>query len=336
MKFADKLILLRRQHGISQEELADRLNVSRQSVSKWESAQSMPELTKILQLAEMFHVSTDYLLKEDMERESTSAAFTQEVTHTKQESQLKQVTQIEAEEYIAQSKIIGRLYTIGTSLCIISPIPLIFLLANSFSLFSPIASILVGIISLFVFVCFGVACFIYVGYKNQKFQHIENYIFSIERATQQYLEELKSTYYSHYIRNMIIGVIFCILSSIPILVFALLVPDYIGLGVNASLILVVFGVALIVYGNTRMSAINKLLGVGEYSANNRKIEKLMGRIASIYWTLVVAIYLLVSFLSQNWSKSWIVWPVSAILYAVVASIVEIFLEKQMNQNREEK
>ncbi len=67
MIFADKLIRLRKQAGLSQEELASELNISRQSVSKWEQAQSIPDLDKIIQLSTFFNVSTDYLIKDEIE-----------------------------------------------------------------------------------------------------------------------------------------------------------------------------------------------------------------------------------------------------------------------------
>ena len=66
MILADKIIQLRKKNGWSQEELAEKLNVTRQSVSKWESAQSIPDLQKILQLSQIFEVSTDYLLKDEL------------------------------------------------------------------------------------------------------------------------------------------------------------------------------------------------------------------------------------------------------------------------------
>ena len=69
MIFADKLIALRKKEGWSQEELAQQLNVSRQSVSKWEGAQSVPDLDKIVQLSRIFGVSTDYLLKDELEEQ---------------------------------------------------------------------------------------------------------------------------------------------------------------------------------------------------------------------------------------------------------------------------
>lgn len=66
MQLSDKIIKLRKQNGWSQEDLAEKTGVSRQAVSKWESAQSVPDIEKILLLSELFGVSTDYLLKEDI------------------------------------------------------------------------------------------------------------------------------------------------------------------------------------------------------------------------------------------------------------------------------
>ena len=67
MILADKIIENRKKNGWSQEELADKLGISRQSVSKWEGAQAVPDMKKILQLSAVFGVSTDYLLRDDIE-----------------------------------------------------------------------------------------------------------------------------------------------------------------------------------------------------------------------------------------------------------------------------
>ncbi len=63
MNLADRIQQLRKSRGISQEELADRIGVSRQAVSKWESGQTSPDLEKIVLLSDYFEVTTDYLLK---------------------------------------------------------------------------------------------------------------------------------------------------------------------------------------------------------------------------------------------------------------------------------
>ena len=63
MDFSEKLLTLRKANNLTQEQLAEKLDVSRQSVSKWESGQATPELEKIVALSAVFHVTTDYLLK---------------------------------------------------------------------------------------------------------------------------------------------------------------------------------------------------------------------------------------------------------------------------------
>ena len=71
MILADKIIELRKKNGWSQEQLAQKLNVTRQSISKWEGAQSVPDLQKIILLSEIFGVTTDYLIKDEIEEDGT-------------------------------------------------------------------------------------------------------------------------------------------------------------------------------------------------------------------------------------------------------------------------
>lgn len=72
MKLAEKLFELRKEKGWSQEKLAEQINVSRQSISKWESGQVLPEIEKIIELSKIFQVTTDYLLlDENSEKTST-------------------------------------------------------------------------------------------------------------------------------------------------------------------------------------------------------------------------------------------------------------------------
>ncbi len=64
MTFGEKLQKLRREKGLSQDQLAEELNVSRQAVSKWERGEALPDTDMVVGLSELFSVSTDYLLKE--------------------------------------------------------------------------------------------------------------------------------------------------------------------------------------------------------------------------------------------------------------------------------
>ena len=75
MILADKITEERKKNGWSQEELANQLGVSRQAVSKWESAGAVPDLQRILQMSELFGVSTDYLLKDAYLRRMKTCVF---------------------------------------------------------------------------------------------------------------------------------------------------------------------------------------------------------------------------------------------------------------------
>lgn len=67
MTLPEKLQILRKNKGLSQEDLAEMVSVSRQSISKWEQGVSFPEIAKLVQLAEIFELTTDQLLKDDFE-----------------------------------------------------------------------------------------------------------------------------------------------------------------------------------------------------------------------------------------------------------------------------
>src|SRR5699024_8053315 len=107
MIFADKLIALRKRNGMSQEELADKLNVTRQSISKWEGAQSVPDLQKILQLSQLFGVSTDVLLKDELSLDDCPT--------TEPQSYCKNISLEEANAFLSHSKEMARLYSIATA-----------------------------------------------------------------------------------------------------------------------------------------------------------------------------------------------------------------------------
>lgn len=96
MILADKIIFQRKKAGWSQEELAEQLGVTRQSVSKWEGAQSIPDMDKILQMSRIFNVTTDYLLKDDVDEPELSVDVS--------DSSVRRVTLAEASEYISRRR----------------------------------------------------------------------------------------------------------------------------------------------------------------------------------------------------------------------------------------
>lgn len=75
MEFGEKLLALRKGEGMSQEALAEKLNTSRQAISKWENGQGFPETEKILKISNTFNVSVDYLLKSSVEQKEEKDSY---------------------------------------------------------------------------------------------------------------------------------------------------------------------------------------------------------------------------------------------------------------------
>ncbi|MDE5764264.1 MAG: helix-turn-helix domain-containing protein [Ruminococcus sp.] len=153
MILADKIIELRKKAGMSQDEFAEQMNVSRQSVSKWEGAQSVPDLSKILKMSEIFGVSTDYLLKDDFEKTSP------EVSGIVSDSEpLRQVSMEEANQFLEVNRRSAFKTALGVALCILSPVPI-----TVFSELSVILSNTLGTVFLFIMVAVAVGLFISAG-----------------------------------------------------------------------------------------------------------------------------------------------------------------------------
>ena len=115
MILADKIIKERKRIGLSQEELAGKLDVSRQSVSKWEGAQSIPDIKRIIKMGEIFDVSTDYLLKDEVIHNNKGSDITENVEVS---GNLRKVNIEEASEFIRLRKQYAPLTAMGVSLCI--------------------------------------------------------------------------------------------------------------------------------------------------------------------------------------------------------------------------
>lgn len=112
MLLADKIVTLRKRAGWSQEELAAQLGVSRQSVSKWEGAQSVPDMQKVVQMSRLFGVTTDYLLKEELGEPEPAPA--------EPDAPLRRVTMEQAADYLALRQAAAPKLALATLLCVLA------------------------------------------------------------------------------------------------------------------------------------------------------------------------------------------------------------------------
>lgn len=326
MIFADKLIQLRKKNGWSQEELAEQMNVTRQSVSKWEGAQSIPDYEKMIRLSDLFGVSVDYLLRDEMEEAEFSAVIHEEYP-------LRRVSMEEAHAFLSIKTVTSKSIAYATFLCILSPICLFIGEAMSeipeYNLPEHIAAG-IGMIVLLIFVATAVAVFISSGHKSAPFEFLENEIFETEYGVSGMVRERKEQYKSTCVKNNIIGSCMCILSLIPLFVGAIINDDdTLFLTIMLSITLIIAGIGVVFFVRTGIiwASFEKLLQEGDYSKAKKEKQPVMTAIASTYWLIATAIYLAYSFATNDWKHSWIVWPVAGVLYPAMIEIFHIFDKK---------
>ncbi len=315
MILADKIIEQRKKKGWSQEELAERVNVSRQAVSKWEMAQSTPDLDKILQMSELFGVTTDYLLKDEIEDcEDAPAAA---------EPMKKRVTAEVANRFLEyRHRASGRIAT-GVYLCILSVIPLLLLGALAEEMTWGISENLAGVLGIFLLlavVTVAVGIFVHCGLCSEPYEFLDGGVpFELERSIRNEIEERQKAYRPSYIRSNVIATCVCILSPIPLIAGAFSDRELIQIVLlTVTLAVVGFGVWLFVLAGVRWEAFQKLLREGEYAEKAESGHRLTERIESVYWAVLVAAYLGWSFLSGDWHITWVIFPVGAVLSAVIS------------------
>lgn len=336
MIFADKLIDLRKKNGWSQEELADRLEVSRQSVSKWESAQSVPDMNRILKLSELFGVTTDYLLKDELGPEAL-AAQTLPVPDT--EFPVRQVSMEEASDFLEHRGLAARRIALGVLLCILSPVLLCLLggaqEAGRLAL-SQAQAVGIGLVALFLLVGGAVALFITTGLRGARFEYLEKEQIETAYGVDGMAKDRREKFRGSFNLQLTLGIILCVLSVIPVFLALILFgegetpAEAFPHVVSVCLLLVLAGVGvyMIVHGSIIWGGYQILLEDGDYSRAKKAENKRNEPLNVIYWCAVTAGYLAWSFLSGSWNRTWIVWPIAGVLFGLLLAVVRALRDKK--------
>ena len=325
MILADKIIRLRKKNGWSQEELAKKMNVSRQAVSKWEGAQTIPDLEKILQLGRLFGVTTDYLLKDELEDE--------ECIEDVSDNTVKRISVGEVNTYLEQRKRASWQIAIATFLCILSPITLILLCTAaenpSYGISQDVAVVL-GLVILFAFVLCAVPIYLYCGFKNARFEFLDKSVpFELEYGVKGIVTERQKRFQDTYVRWNIIATCCCIFSPIPLIISAFTENEVLCV-IMLAVMMIIVGIAasmFIIVGVQRAS-MQKLLQEGEYTIKEKRRSDIREGVDFAYWGALTAIYLTGSFLSADWHISWIVFVIGGVCYPIVMAICNYIADKQ--------
>lgn len=321
MILADKIVTLRKRAGWSQEELAAQLGVSRQSVSKWEGAQSVPDMQKVVQMSRLFGVTTDYLLKEELGEPEPAPA--------ESDAPLRCVTMEQAADYLALRQAAAPKLALATLLCVLSPVALLLLAALSDrpgAALSENAAAGIGLCVLLVLVAVAVAVFITCAAQVKAYAFLESEPFETAYGVTGMVRERRAAAAPEHTRGKVAGTVLCILSAVPLFIAVCLNgPDLLYVAaVCLLLVLAGVGSALFVYGGVYQAAMDRLLEEGDYVRPRKRQNGVVGAISSIYWLMVTAAYLLWTF-GPWWDAqpqdTWILWAVAGVLYGAVMALV---------------
>ena len=324
MILADKIVSLRKKAGWSQEELAEQLGVTRQSVSKWEGAQSVPDMDKVVQMSRLFGVTTDYLLKDEIEEQAAALV---------EESPLRRVTMGQAADYLARRRAAAPKVAFAVLLCVVSPVTLLLLAAMSEVQRFPIsgnAAAGIGLCVMLVLLAVAVSIFLRADADVRDYRFLEEEPFETEYGVTGMVRQRQREYADTRTRYTTIGAVLYVLAAAPL--FAAVCIDgsdllYVG-AVGVLLVLVGIGCLFLVSAGVYSSAMERLLEEGDYARGQKKHRRVLGTVSTIYWLAATAVFLIYTYGPSGNGQpqySWIVWAVAGVLYAAVMGVVRLLL-----------
>lgn len=318
MTLAEKIIKLRKEQGWSQEELSVRLGVSRQAVSKWESMASLPDLDRILKMSELFGVSTDYLLKEEAPQEESCVKEEGEVGDG-----LRTVSLEEANQYLDTVRSTAPKIAGGVSLCILSPVPLILLSSAVEQKIILIRRPWRRLWDL-PFDCDGCAAVAPVvanGWRLSRFEYLEKEPIETEYGVAGIAESKQREYEPTHKKLLVLGISLCIVSVLPLLMSLAAEHEFLtDCAIACIFPLVALGVNLLVRAGSIWESYQKLLEEEDYTREKKAEEKRNEPFVVLYWSLVLTVYLGLSFITMRWDSTWIVWPVAAVFFGAALAL----------------
>lgn len=330
MILADKIMSLRKKNGWSQEELAEKLNISRQSVSKWESSASIPDIDRIIAMSRLFGVSTDYLLMDELEKELPSGA-----DDVYEAPKIKKVSVEEANEFMNLSRKLAGRIAAATALFVLSPIPLLILAGLSEygraqnAISEDIAGGM-GVAIVLILVAIGAGIHILCGMRMEKYEFMEKESLTLQYGVEGIVRKKKEDFAGTYRACIVAGVVLCIIGAVPLFAATAIFPsDLIYMYcVDVLLALVAVAVFLMVWVCCIQGSFDKLLQEGDYTVEKKEMGKKLSFFSCAYWCLATAAFLGVGFYSGEWKYAWLSWPIAALLYAALRSVIKMVIKSR--------
>ena len=326
MILADKIINERKKNGWSQEELAEKLGVSRQSVSKWEGAQSVPDMQRILEMSRIFGVSCDYLLKEELEPEESVR-----LAEVGNDATCRSVSMEEAQTYLYLRHRMAPLVALGVFLCIFGAAALVLMAGVGESGVLPglgeDGAGALGLMILLGCVAGAVTLFIRSGRMMEDFAFLEKEPFETAYGVDGMVRERKAEYREKYGSYPAIATTLCITSLVPLLLTQIfdMREGVMPMILSVCLLLLMVGAAVVLFilSGMHTGGVQVLLQEGDYSREEKRRSGVTGTVAGAFWLFATAVYLGWSFWSGAWDRTWIVWPVAGVLFPMLMGLIRL-------------
>lgn len=325
MKLGEKILFNRKKMGMSQEDLAEKLGVSRQSVSKWEVGAAAPDVDKLVKLSEIFGITLDELVIDSVQTNSDVGAPEEPKRQPQKDSTLKTVTIGEEEliDYFNNLKRAGTYGSISQFMFIISPTILILLgglVSNNMGNISENVAGAIGTVVLLILVIIGVLT------KNQSKEsrniineyskvHIE-----MDLKSKNLLDNLNKKLYtrSRHFKN--VGKALCFLCVVPMILFSLIPLGQIkyNYGLVCLLIIVGLGSSFLTISKITDGSLDIINEQGAFSRDKKSYEFVRENtegkrkfadksVVTGYRILEITVYLAVSFITLRWDITWLIF-----------------------------
>ena len=322
MDLADKLVIQRKKKGISQEELADMLDVSRQSVSKWESAQCAPELNKLVQISEIYGVSLDYLLKDGTE-EKIGNAIVEQQTDTVEKFSGQYVR-----GYLKKSAMSALATTLSVTFFILAPIFCLFFLYVAFVADVGNARTSVTLCATLTLSCAVIAVILLAVGLNivKKYSLPMSHAFALDSEAEREVSELRRKTAKMRIVLKSVGTV-VLLAAAGVAVGAVFAAKTAALYlVLTALIAADCGVSCFVYAGLSGKPYRVLDSKGAFGDRSGRIVK--ATLAVIYWAVIAAVFCANLLLFNNTEIA-----IAVIVSAAIIFFAVCFAAKYVNASK---
>lgn len=317
--FAENLYYLRKKNRITQEELADSLDVSRQSVSKWETGEAYPETEKLIALCDKFNVSLDDLLRGDL----TAAAEHEKDAETGVEWHISP----DEHGFARHMEDFARRIALGVFLIILGVAACVGLAGYSQTLQGKTANLVATMGAVAVLACTAVAVFLFVfsGIVHDRFKRAHPVMENV--FTKEQIQNFSKRFpvaMACLVSGILLGVVMLVVLS------ALIESKIISGGDDAYcyvtaafLVILALSVSGLVYFGIQKTKFE----VSEYNAatgrelNPSPREKLKNAVCSAIMLTATAVFLVLGFVWGLWHPGWVVFPVGGIICGIIGAIL---------------